>query len=146
MERPLRSLSALAAAAIFASAAHAEVTASNAWVRATVPGQKTAAAYLTLRSTADASVVAVSTPVARKAELHTSMIMSGVAHMHGLDALKLPAGKAVELKPGADHVMLMDVPRPLRAGETVPLALTIEDSKGRRSTLDVKAVVRPIAE
>jgi copper(I)-binding protein len=142
----LRSLSLLAACALFASAAHAEVTASNAWVRATVPGQKTAAAYLTLRSTADARVVAVSTPAARKAELHTSMIMSGVAHMHGLDELKLPAGKSVELKPGADHVMLMDVPRALRAGETVPLALTIEDSSGKRSTLDVKAVVRPIAE
>ena len=142
----MRWLSALAACAVFAPAAHAEVTASNAWVRATVPGQKTAAAYLTLRSSADAKLVGVSTPAAGKAELHTSMIMSGVAHMHGLDALKLPAGQAVELKPGADHVMLMEVPKPLRAGETVPLALTIEDSKGKRSTLDVKAVVRPIAE
>ena len=128
-----------------AASAHAEVTASNAWARGMVPGQKSTAAYLTLRSTEDAKLVSVSSP-AGKAQLHASMIMSGVAHMEGLDALRLPAGKAVELRPGAEHVMLMDMPRPLHPGDSVPLVLTIVDAKGKRSTLGVKAVVRPIAE
>jgi copper(I)-binding protein len=129
-----------------ALAAHAEVTATNAWVRGMVPGQKTTAAYLTLKSSEDAKVVSVASPAAGKAQLHASMIMSGVAHMEALDGLALPAGKAVELKPGGEHVMLMEVPRPLHPGATVPLSLTIVDAKGKRSTLDVKAVVRPIAE
>lgn len=131
--------------ALLPAAARAEVTASNAWIRAMAPGQKSAAAYVTLKSSDDAKVVGVSSP-AGKAQLHTSMIMSGVAHMHGLDALALPAGKAVELKPGGEHVMLMEVARPLRAGDSVPLAVTVVDSKGKRSTLEVKAVVRPITE
>jgi copper(I)-binding protein len=134
------------ASVALAVSAHAEVTATNAWVRGMVPGQKSTAAYLTLKSSEDAKVVSVATPAAAKAQLHASMIMSGVARMEGLDALALPAGKAVELKPGAQHVMLMDMPRPLHPGDTVPLVLTIVDAKGKRSTLDVKAVVRGIAE
>jgi copper(I)-binding protein len=134
------------ASVALAVSAHAEVTATNAWVRGMVPGQKSTAAYLTLKSSEDAKVVSVATPAAAKAQLHASMIMSGVAHMEGLDALALPAGKAVELKPGAQHVMLMDMPRPLHPGDSVPLVLTIVDAKGKRSTLDVKAIVRGIAE
>ena len=53
------------------------------------------------------------------------------------------AVKAVQLKPGGHHVMLMGVTKPLKAGETVPLTLTIEE-KGKRSTIEVKAAVRPI--
>lgn len=121
------------------------MTVSNAWARATVPGQKSSAAYLTLKSTEAAKVVGVSSSAAGMAELHRSQITSGVAHMHGLDALELPANRAVELKPGGDHVMLMDV-RPLKAGEQLPLTLTIEDAKGKRSRLEVKARVAPIAE
>ena len=132
----------LAAAAL---AARAEVTAANAWARATVPGQQTSAAYMTLMSTEDAKLVAVSSPAARKAQVHTSMMMSGVMHMHEVEALDLPAGKPVELKPGGHHVMLMELAKPLKAGEQVPLTFTIRDSKGRSSTLAVQATVRPLA-
>jgi copper(I)-binding protein len=142
----LRSRDLLLALACLASAAHAEVTASNAWVRAMVPGQKTAAAYLTLKSTEDAKVVGVASSAAGMAMLHSSTISSGVARMDSLDALKLPAGKAVTLEPGGSHVMLMDVARPLRHGDKVPLVFTIEDAKGHRSKLEVTASVRPIAE
>jgi copper(I)-binding protein len=55
----------------------------------------------------------------------------------------LPAGKAVQLKPGGHHVMLMGVSKALKAGDTVPITLTIEE-KGKRSTLEVKAAVRPL--
>jgi periplasmic copper chaperone A len=124
--------------------ARAEVTAANAWVRGTAPGQLMSAAYLTLTSTDDAKVVDVSSPVAKKSQIHASMMMSGIMHMHAIDGLALPARQAVELKPGGNHVMLMDLAKPLRAGEQVPLLFTIQDAKGRRSTLEVKALVRPL--
>lgn len=142
----MRSRDLLLVLAAFASAAHADVTASNAWARAMVPGQKTAAAYVTLKSTEDAKVVGVSSNAAGMAMLHSSTISSGIARMDSLDALKLPAGKAVTLEPGGTHVMLMDVPRPLKQGDDLTLQFTIEDAKGKRSTLAVKARVAPIAE
>ncbi|MDP2707141.1 MAG: copper chaperone PCu(A)C, partial [Burkholderiales bacterium] len=59
--------------------------------------------------------------------------------------LDLPAGKTVNLKPGSVHVMLIDIRRELKAGERVPLTLTVQDSRGTQSTLRVDAEVRVAA-
>jgi periplasmic copper chaperone A len=134
------------AAALCAAActlAAAEVTVRDAWVRGTVPAQTTTGAFMTLTSTTEAKLVAVASPVAKTAEVHESMMHGNTAHMHEIEALALPAGKPVTLKPGGYHVMLMGVSRPLKPGDTVPLTLTIEE-KGKRSTLQVNATVRPI--
>jgi copper(I)-binding protein len=40
--------------------------------------------------------------------------------------------------------MLIDLKRPVRAGERVPLAFEIEDAAGRRSRVAVQAEVRPL--
>ena len=42
--------------------------------------------------------------------------------------------------------MLMGLARPLAAGDTVPLTFTIEDARGKRTTLEVKAEVRPLGK
>lgn len=115
----------------------------DAWVRGTVPAQTTTGAFMTITSTADAKLLAASTPVAKAAEIHESMMHGSTAHMHEVDSIALPAGKPVSLKPGGHHVMLMGLARPLKPGDTVPLTLTIEE-KGKRSTLEVKAAVRPL--
>jgi len=54
------------------------------------------------------------------------------------------AGRAVELKPGGNHVMLMGLKRQLKVGESVPLTLVIESGDGKRETINVNAVVRPL--
>ena len=64
--------------------------------------------------------------------------------MSAVDKLALPAGKAVELKPGGYHVMLMDLVKPLKEGDTVPLQLTFEDKAGKKSTVEVKAAVKSL--
>jgi copper(I)-binding protein len=126
-----------------AFAAQAEVTVKDAWVRGTVPAQTATGAFMTLTSTADAKLVSAASPVAKTVEIHESMMHGSTAHMHEVEAVELPAGKAVSLKPGGHHVMLMGVSTQLKAGDTVPITLTIEE-KGKRSTLEVKATVRPI--
>ena len=50
----------------------------------------------------------------------------------------------MELKPGGYHVMLMDLVRPLKEGDTVPLQLTFEDKAGKKQTLEVKAQVKAL--
>src|SRR3954454_11249949 len=98
-----------------------EVT--DAWVRATVPGQPVAGAYLTIRSASAAKLVGVRSLVARSAEIHSMTDEGGVMRMRKLDALALPAGEPVELKSGGNHIMLLEIKRQLNAGETVPLTL-----------------------
>ena len=125
-------------------AANAAVTATDAWVRGTVPAQKTTGAFVVLESSEEAKLVGVTTPAAASAEIHASEHKDGIMHMHALDALPLPAGRRVELKPGGYHIMLLGLTRALAAGDQVPLTLTIEDRSGRRSRVEVRAEVRAL--
>ena len=121
------------------------VSISQPWVRATVAGQSVAAAYMDITAKANAALVSVASPVAAKAELHSMTMDGGVMKMRPLDKLDLPAGKTVNLKPGGYHVMLIDIKRELKAGERVPLTLTVQDPHGVKSTLKIDAEVRPSA-
>jgi copper(I)-binding protein len=95
-----------------------------------------------LASPSDSALVAVSSPVAKAAEIHTMTMDGGVMRMRAIDSLPLPAGKTVELKPGGYHLMLLDLVQPLKAGETVPVVLTFTDPAGRKTIQEVKMTVR----
>ena len=142
----MRIVAAIVLPLAFAGAAHAAVTATDAWVRGTVPAQKTTGAFVVLQSSEEARLVGVTTPAAKSAEIHATEQMAGVMHMHALDALALPAGRRVELKPGSHHIMLLGLTRALAAGDEVPLTLTIEDRQGRRSRVEVRARVRALGQ
>ena len=130
--------------AAFALPAAADVIVSDAWVRGTVAQQMATGAYMRLKATRAARVVEVRTPVAGMAELHEASLVEGRMSMRQIDALDLPAGKLVELKPGGYHVMLMDLKRPLKEGETVAITLVIENADRSRSTVNVRASVRAL--
>jgi len=134
----------LAAALAMALPAAAAVTATDAWVRGTVPAQKSTGAFVTLTSTEDARVVSVTTPAARSARIHESLMEGGRASMRPVESLALPAGRAVELRPGGYHVMLEGLAKPLAEGERVPLTFTVEGKGGKRSRVEVGAAVRPL--
>jgi periplasmic copper chaperone A len=142
----IAAIAALAAASLAAAAAaSAQVTVTDPWVRGTVTGQKATGAFMQLKSPADTALVAAASPVAKIVEIHEMKMEGGMMKMNAVDRLALPAGKAVDLKPGGYHVMLMDLVKPLKDGETVPLQLTFEDKAGKKQTLEVKAVVKPLA-
>ena len=68
----------------------------------------------------------------------------GVMKMRPLAEIELPASRTVSLKPGGNHIMLIDIKRELKVGERVPLKLTVRDSHGASSTLNVDAEVRAV--
>jgi periplasmic copper chaperone A len=133
-----------AAALAWAVPAAAQLAVSDAWVRGTVAGQKVTGAFMQLRSPTDAALVDVATPTAKFVEIHEMKKDGEMMKMQAIDRLPLPAGKTVDLQPGGYHVMLFDLKQPLKAGDVVPLTLTIEDKAGKRSTVEVKAPVRAL--
>ena len=142
----IAAIAILAAAGLAtAPAASAQVAVTDPWVRGTVTGQKATGAFMQLKSPADTALVAAASPVAKIVEIHEMKMEGGMMKMNAVDRLALPAGKAVDLKPGGYHVMLMDLVKPLKDGDTVPLQLTFEDKAGKKQTVDVKAVVKPLA-
>jgi periplasmic copper chaperone A len=136
----------LLASALFASfAAQAQspvVKVDDPWVRATVAPQKATGAFMQLTSAKPVKVVAASSPVAAVVEIHEMKMDDGVMKMRAVDALPLPAGQAVALKPGSYHVMLMGLKGPIKAGGTVPLTLTVEGEDKQRTTVEIKAQAR----
>lgn len=120
-----------------------DVVVTGAWVRATAPGQDTAAVSLNIISEKEARLVAVSSPAAKKAELHTMKHENGMMVMRAVDALALPAKQQVSLGAG-DHIMLLGLKHPLKAGNSMPLRLTVEFADKRKETVGIKAEVRPL--
>ena len=127
-----------------AAGAHAQTTIKDAWVRGTVAQQKASGAFMHITSAQGGKLVSVSTPVAGVAEIHEMSMQGDTMRMRAVPSLELPAGKAVELKPGGFHVMLMDLKATLKAGESVPLTLVVEGKDGKRETLEIKAPVRAL--
>ena len=118
---------------------------AQAWARATVPGQKVAGIYLDVRSDEAAVLTGVSSAAARSAEIHSMSNDNGVMRMRHLPRLDLPAGETVRLVPGGNHIMLLDIKRPLQAGERVPLTLIVERN-GKKTLVQVQVDVRKLEE
>ncbi len=112
------------------------VTVTDAWARATVQGQKATGAFMKITAKDNAKLVGVSSPAAGVAEIHEMKMDKDVIKMAALpNGLDLPAGQAVELKPGGYHVMLMDLKAPLAKDTTVPVTLTFQEAKGVKSNV-----------
>jgi len=120
----------------------AQTTVADAWVRGTVAQQKATGAFMKILSAQGGRLVAVSTPVAGIAEVHEMAMDGDVMKMRAVPVLALPAGQSVELRPGGYHVMLMDLKRTLKDGESVPLQLVFEGQDGRRETIDLAVPVK----
>ena len=92
-----------------------------------------------LTSSQALTLVGFETQVAKHAELHEMAMEGDVMRMRAIDALPLPAGTTVSLKPGAHHLMLTDLKRPLSEGESVSVTLLLkgDDGKVRKQVVSV---------
>jgi len=125
--------------------AHNGAHVRDAWVRATVPQQKTTGAFMTLDATRESKLVRVMSPVSEHVEIHEMVMQDNVMRMRQIPSIALPAGQVVELKPGGYHIMLIDLKQQIRAGDHVPLTLVFEHSDGTQERIDVQAPVRPLS-
>jgi cytochrome oxidase Cu insertion factor (SCO1/SenC/PrrC family)/copper(I)-binding protein len=103
-----------------------------------------AALYLTIRNETpgEDTLVAVATDFAARAEIHATMGTGEMRHMMATSAVPLPARMETRFVPGGTHVMLMDLRRPLRAGDSVTVLLSLARAGG----LQARALVVPYAE
>jgi copper(I)-binding protein len=121
----------------WAGVSHAQVQVKDAWVRPAIQGQAATGAFMSLTSKEGARLVGATSAVAGVVEIHEMVMEGNVMKMRAVPSIELPPGRSVELKPGGFHVMLMDLKRPLKVGERVPLELRIE-------TRDKRLVTQPI--
>lgn len=142
MRKTLQHVVAALTIATAMGSAQAQVTVADAWVRATVPQQKATGMFASVTSAKGGKVISASSPVADVVEIHEMAMDNNVMRMRSIPALDLPAGKAVELKPGGFHVMLMGLKQQVKEGDTVPVTLVVEGPDGKRENVEVKAPAR----
>ena len=113
------------------------------YARPTPPGARTAAAYFTIRNTGASAnrLLRAASPAARSVELHNMTMEGNVMRMRAVPGIDVPAGAAVALASGGYHAMLVDLVKPLAAGDRVPLALEFEKA-GR---IDIVAAIEDAA-
>jgi copper(I)-binding protein len=118
------------------------VTVAHPWARATPGGVTVGGAFLEIRAAPGRGdrLVAARSPVAGSVEIHSHVMERGIAKMRRVDAVAVPGGKSVVLKPGGYHVMLMDLKQPLKEGDLLTLTLVFE----KAGPIEVEATVEPI--
>jgi len=139
----MKTLKLLVLAGLLAAcAAKADVKITEAWVRANAPGQTVGAAYMTLTSSQDSTLVFAETPAAGSVEIHSMSMNDGVMKMRMLEELPLKAGKPEKLAPGGFHLMLMDLKKPLTAGENVTFRLCFKDKANKITDQNITVPVK----
>lgn len=122
----------------------AKIEIKNAWIRETPPASSVAAVYMVIENEGgeDDRLIGVSADVSKYAEIHSSSVdKEGMTRMVKVDALDTPSGKSVQLKPGGNHIMLIELKRPLKAGDKAELDLRFKKS----GVMKVQAEVKEIA-
>lgn len=104
----------------------------DAYARASTPTASSGAAFMTIHNHGgpDDRLVAVSSPVAEKVELHThEEDANGVMKMiHVEGGFDLPQDGEIVLKRGGHHIMFMGLKEPFEQGKMIPLTLTFEQA------------------
>lgn len=118
------------------------VKVQGAWLRPAVKGQSGTGGYMRLTSARDLTLLgfSVSTRLG-KGELHEMSMDGDVMRMREIESLPLPAGRTVELRPGAHHLMLTGLQRGLKTGEKIEVELRLKDAAGKTFT---QAVAVPV--
>ncbi len=119
------------------------MTVVDAWVKAADEGMSAAFGPLINDSDRELTVVAAESAASTMLELHETVEdETGQLVMRRVESgFTIPADGQLVLEPGGDHIMLMDLTAPLRAGDEVTFVLTFSDD----STLTFDAPVKDYA-
>lgn len=119
---------------------------TEAWARATVPGQPVAAAYMKINSPSHVTLVGIETDAAAQVQVHDMQMNDGVMQMRRHDQLDIPTGKTIELAPGGMHLMLLGLKKPLKAGSQITVKMTFVDAEKTKVISIVTVPVRPLGQ
>lgn len=121
------------------SSSAAPITAKDPWVKTATSGMT--AAFVTLEnssSTADVLVSATSS-AAGMVQLHEMVMQDGQMVMQEKKGgIPVPANGTAVLEPGGNHIMLMELKEPIKAGEKVAITLTFSSG----TTVQIEAAGR----
>ncbi len=104
-----------------------DITVTHPWA---TPAHRSAdgKGYLSLRNKGQKpdQLLSATAEVAARVELYSAIQDDNVLKIRPVDALEIPAGKTVRLKPGKSHLMLIGLKKPLEDGQHFPVVLQFQ--------------------
>ncbi|WP_458527329.1 copper chaperone PCu(A)C [Onishia taeanensis] len=104
-----------------------------------LPGDMPGAGYFSLQndSAETVTLVGAQSDAFTSTEMHMSREKDGMASMHAVQALDIPAGKRLAFAPKGYHLMFMNRLAPLSVGDDVQVVLRFADGQRLPATLTV---------
>ena len=128
-----------AAAATVAPVGASALTIQEPWVKTAKEDMTAAFGVLENTGSAPLTIVSAKTSASSRTELHEVVESGGTMTMRPKQGgFTIPAGGQVELKPGGFHIMIMDMTKPVAAGDEVTVRLTLADG----TTKDFSALAK----
>lgn len=118
-----------------------DIKVTDHWVRATNEGQEVGAAYMTITSASNTTLVKVDSSVSDSVEIHSMRMENGVMKMRMLEALDLKANTPNKLAPGGFHFMLFDLKNKLDAGKQVEFTLHFKNQLGKEKIVVINSPI-----
>lgn len=119
-----------------------DISVEHSYARATMPGQTSGGAYLTLENKGkqNDTLISAQSPAAQSVEIHTmSMTADHVMRMREVGSIELKAQEKIVMKPGDGyHIMLLGLKAPLKAGDKLPLTLTFKKSGKVETSISIE--------
>ncbi|GLX78041.1 hypothetical protein tinsulaeT_13810 [Thalassotalea insulae] len=136
-------LSLLTNALFVHQAVASEITVAQGYVRATIPGTKISSAYMEIANHGeqDAILVAATSGVSDRVEIHQHTMENGLMKMRQQKSLTIAAHDVVKLQPGGYHLMIFNLTDPLKADEKIALTLHFDNNEKLDVNLPVKSIV-----
>jgi hypothetical protein len=113
----------------------------NAWARANVVTENgNSAVFMDIINHSDGEdkLISATTDVCETVELHTHKKIGNIYQMRPIEAISLPKGKKVSLKPGGLHIMLLNLKKPLNEGDTIQVTLAFENTDEQTLLIEVR--------
>lgn len=118
----------------------ADISVSNAYARASIGHAPNSGVFLTIKNNSDKEIslkaVKSSPELCKEAQIHTNIKEDDMMKMKKLNELKIEPKSSKELRPGGDHIMLIELSKPLKEGEKISLILEFDDN----STLNLDEI------
>ena len=120
---------------------HPAIQVVEAWSRELPPNAPVGAAFMSIENHSDTPdrLISAESPVAEVTELHAHIHEGDVMRMVKVDSIDVPMNGRLTLEPGGYHIMLIDLKKPLVAGENLPLSLQFEHAGQMDVIVDIRS-------
>lgn len=119
-----------------------DITVTEAYIRASIPGTSNSSAYMRINNNGEKTVtlVKVSSKISPRIEMHEHTMENGMMHMQQLHKIDIAENSQVLLQPHGLHLMFFNLTKLLRVEDVIEITLHFSDKQQVTVLLPVRSL------